>query len=68
MIVKTVDYNYAIELTSKLKDLFGNLSKKYNLNEIAHIGATPFNQVGTIPEMVHAANEAYEKDQTNWSK
>lgn len=61
IIVKDCDYNYAMELTSKLKKLFEELSKKYALKEVAHIGATPFNQLGTIPEMIHASNEAYEK-------
>ena len=61
LIVKDCDYHYAIELTSKLKKSFEELSKKYTLKEVAHIGATPFNQLGTIPEMVHASNEAYEK-------
>ena len=61
MIIKTCDYNCAIDISSNLKLQFENLSKKYNLKEVAHIGATPFNQVGTIPEMIHAANEAYEK-------
>ena len=31
------------------------------IQEVAHIGATPFNEIGTIPEMLQAANEAYEK-------
>ncbi len=61
LIIKGCDYDFAIKESAKLKFLFEELSKKYNLSEVAHIGATPFNQIGTIPEMVHSANEAYEK-------
>ena len=61
MIVKECDYECALVISSKLKLAFEELSNKYKLNEIAHIGATPFNHIGTIPEMIHAANEAYEK-------
>ncbi len=48
---------YSLEVQKKLEDLYEEFEKA----DIAHIGATPFNPIGTTPEMLHSANEAYEK-------
>ncbi|WP_108063478.1 bifunctional diguanylate cyclase/phosphodiesterase [Poseidonibacter lekithochrous] len=61
MIGKNFTYDDAISFTKKLQNEFENLSSQFDKNDIVHIGATPFNQIGTTPEMLQAANEAYEK-------
>ncbi len=61
LIAKKCDYECAKDICSRLKMKFEELGLEYNLKEVAHIGATPFNQLGSIPEMLQAANEAYEK-------
>lgn len=61
MIGTNFSYDDAVLFTKKLKENFEKLSFEYNKKDIVHIGATPFNQIGTIPEMLQAANEAYEK-------
>lgn len=61
MIGKNFTYDDAITFTKKLQSEFENLSSQFDKNDIVHIGATPFNQIGTTPEMLQAANEAYEK-------
>ncbi len=61
LIAKECDHNCAKDISSRLKYSFENLSEEFNLKEVAHIGATPFNELGTIDEMLQAANEAYEK-------
>ncbi|PLY07784.1 MAG: GGDEF domain-containing protein [Arcobacter sp.] len=61
VIAKKCDYNEAKGICNKLKLAFENLSSEYELTEVVHIGATPFNQISSIPEMLQAANEAYEK-------
>ena len=61
LITKKCDYEEAKNICSRLKLAFEELSVKNELDEVAHIGATPFNQIGTIPEMLQAANEAFEK-------
>jgi len=56
---------FSFEDTEKfIKDLqanFEKLSIEYNKNEIVHIGATEFNPIGTTPEILQSANEAYER-------
>ena len=61
LIAKKCDYECAKDICLRLKMKFEELGLEYNLKEVAHIGATPFNQLGSIPEMLQAANEAYEK-------
>lgn len=61
IIAKKCDFECAKEICSRIKFKLEELSEEYNVKEIAHIGATPFSQIGTIPEMLQAANEAYEK-------
>ena len=38
-----------------------NKDGEFDKKDIAHIGATPFNPIGTTPQMLQSANEAYEK-------
>jgi len=61
LIGKNFCYEDAKEFTKNLQKNFESLEEEFNKNDILHIGATPFNQIGTIPEMLQAANEAYEK-------
>jgi len=61
LIVKRCNYDCARLIASKLKKEFNLLSEKFKLNEVAHIGGTPFNTLGTLNEMRQAAHEAYEK-------
>ncbi|MGM0518069.1 MAG: EAL domain-containing protein [Campylobacterota bacterium] len=60
-IAKKFNYDDAIKYTKLLKKELDGLAVKYNKKDIAHIGATGFNQIGTIPNMLQAASEAYEK-------
>lgn len=61
LITDGINYEQAQELTATIKREFENLAKEIGKDEIAHIGATPFNPIGTTDQMLHAANEAYEK-------
>lgn len=61
LIGKNFTYEDAQKFTKELQKNFGILYKDFNKKDVVHIGATPFNQIGTIPEMIQAANEAYEK-------
>lgn len=61
LIAKNFSYDDAIKFTKKLQSDFEVISNKFDKKDIFHIGATPFNQIGTTPEMLQAANEAYEK-------
>jgi EAL domain-containing protein (putative c-di-GMP-specific phosphodiesterase class I) len=61
LVAKNCDYNMANYISKRLKLKFEHLASKHNLQEVAHIGATPFTQISTIPEIIQAANEAYEK-------
>ncbi|XOB62980.1 EAL domain-containing protein [Campylobacterota bacterium DY0563] len=61
LIIKDCDYDGAKEIANKLKKRFNDLSIELNIDEIAHVGGTPFNELGTLAEMRQAANEAYEK-------
>lgn len=60
IIAKDKNSSKIQELTTYLKNEFELFSKEVNKTNIAHIGATPFNQIGTTPEMLIAANEACE--------
>ncbi|WP_419782462.1 EAL domain-containing protein [Malaciobacter marinus] len=61
LITDGINYEQAQELTATIKREFENLANEVGKDEIAHIGATPFNPIGTTDQMLHAANEAYEK-------
>jgi EAL domain-containing protein (putative c-di-GMP-specific phosphodiesterase class I)/GGDEF domain-containing protein len=61
LLAKDCDYECAKKVCNLLKQKFELLSEEFEKKEIAHIGATPFNTFGTTPEMLQAANEAFEK-------
>ncbi|MAC83899.1 MAG: GGDEF domain-containing protein [Arcobacter sp.] len=61
LIAEKFSYEDAIKYTKILQDNLEKLTSKFDKKDIAHIGATPFNPIGTIPEMLQSANEAYEK-------
>ncbi|APW64991.1 GGDEF domain-containing protein [Poseidonibacter parvus] len=54
-------YEDSIKFAKSLQESLGKLALEFGKKEIAHIGATPFNPIGTTPEMLQAANEAYQK-------
>ena len=60
IIAKGLTFKDTQKLTKLIQDEFEKLSKSINKTNIAHIGATPFNKIGTTPEMLDAANEAYQ--------
>jgi len=60
IIAKGLTYEQTQALTSKINAEFEALSQKIDKSDIAHIGATPFNPIGTTPEMLDSANEAYQ--------
>ncbi|RXJ87209.1 EAL domain-containing protein [Arcobacter sp. CECT 8985] len=61
IITDGINYEEAKNLTKTIKQNFEDLAKEFGREDIAHIGATPFNPIGTTQEMLQAANEAYEK-------
>jgi len=61
LIGEEFSYEDAIKYTKLLQDNLEKLTFKFDKKDIAHIGATPFNPIGTTPEMLQSANEAYEK-------
>ncbi len=61
MIAKGLTYEQTENLTIQIRKEFDLLAKYIDRTEIAHIGATPFNPIGTTPEMLDAANEAYQR-------
>lgn len=61
LLVKNCDEDCAREICARLKLAFETLAENLNLKEIAHTGATPFNELCTVDEILQAANEAYEK-------
>ncbi len=61
MIAKGMKLDELKSIVDKLKKDLGDLSLKIHKKEIAHIGVTPFNPIGTIPGIVASAHEAYEK-------
>lgn len=60
MILENATNEETIALTQDLKTKLDELGKSVNYDYVANIGATPFNPIGTTPEMISAANEAYE--------
>ncbi len=61
LIAKNFSYEDAITFTKLLRKKFEELSFEFNKSDIVHIGATPFNPIGTTPEILQSANQAYEK-------
>ncbi len=61
LIAKNLTYDDAIKFTKLLQNKFEDLAVEFNKKEIVHIGGTPFNPIGTIPEILQSATQAYEK-------
>ncbi|PUE64170.1 bifunctional diguanylate cyclase/phosphodiesterase [Arcobacter caeni] len=61
LIAKDFTYEDAIGFTKQLQKSFEELSIEFNKKEIVHIGGTPFNPIGTTPEILQSATQAYEK-------
>ena len=61
IIAKDFTDKEAKEYSIKLQKKFEELASEYIKKDIVHIGSTPFNPIGTIPQILQAANEAYEK-------
>ena len=60
MILENATHDDAQNVTAHLKTKFEELGQKVNYEYVANLGATPFNPIGTTPEMVSACNEAFE--------
>ena len=61
LIAQNFTYEDAVKFTKLLQKEFGNLSFEFNIKDLVHIGATPFNQIGTTIEILQSANQAFEK-------
>jgi EAL domain-containing protein (putative c-di-GMP-specific phosphodiesterase class I)/GGDEF domain-containing protein len=61
VIAKLISFDQASEIATHMKKGFVALGKKYGKLDVAHIGATPFNLIGTTPQILASAEEAYEK-------
>jgi EAL domain-containing protein (putative c-di-GMP-specific phosphodiesterase class I)/GGDEF domain-containing protein len=61
IIAKNFTYEDAKEFSLKLQKKFEELGNEYLKKDIVHIGATPFNPIGTTPQILQSAIEAYEK-------
>jgi EAL domain-containing protein (putative c-di-GMP-specific phosphodiesterase class I)/methyl-accepting chemotaxis protein len=61
IIGKNFTYEDAKEFSLKLQKQFEELGNEYLKKDIVHIGATPFNPIGTTPQILQAAIETYEK-------
>ena len=61
LIAKNATYEDAVTLTKLLQKNFEELALEFHKKEIVHIGGTPFNPIGTTPEILQSATQAYEK-------
>lgn len=61
IIAKEFSYEDAVSFSKILQSKFGILAEKFGKKDIAHIGGTPFNPLGSSLEMLQSANQAYEK-------
>jgi len=61
LIAKDIEEKKVIASIENLKQELGNFALVFNLTDVAHIGGTPFNPIGTVPGIIARANEAYEK-------
>ncbi len=61
LIAKNATYKDAIALTKLLQKNFEELAIEFNKKEVVHIGGTPFNPIGTTPEILQSATQTYEK-------
>jgi len=61
LIAKNMEEKEVIKNIEILKQELENFSLLFELRDVAHIGGTHFNPIGTIPGILASANEAYEK-------
>ncbi len=61
MIAKEIKEDEIKQVIHKLKIALESFALTFNITDVAHIGGTPFNPIGTIPGMLASANEAYQK-------
>jgi EAL domain-containing protein (putative c-di-GMP-specific phosphodiesterase class I)/GGDEF domain-containing protein len=61
IIAKDFNYEDANKFSTMLQKKFEDLGNEYNKKDVVHIGSTPFNLIGTTPQILQAAIEAYEK-------
>ncbi len=61
MIAKNCNYENIGQICNTLKEEFNKLAENNNMKELAHIGASYFNEFTIISEILQASNEAYEK-------
>jgi len=61
LIAKDMKEEDVLKNIENLKSELGNFALVFELTDVAHIGGTPFNPIGTIPGIMASANEAYEK-------
>lgn len=60
MILNGASSEQTQKITHYLKDKFEKIGNGLNVKHVANIGATPFNPIGTTPEMLTACSEAFE--------
>ena len=61
MIIQNASEDETKEILNRLKKQLEEFGAKNNKSEIAHIGGTPFNFLGTTDSIIAASLEAYEK-------
>ncbi|MCD4758088.1 MAG: EAL domain-containing protein [Arcobacteraceae bacterium] len=61
MIAKNIEENEIKQVIHRLKIALESFAITFNITDVAHIGGTPFNPIGTTPGIIASANEAYEK-------
>ncbi len=61
MIAKNLQLEECTTIIEKLKKELTQFALEFGINDIAHIGGTPFNPIGTTSGIIASAYEAYEK-------
>ena len=61
MIARGMEEKEVHETFDLFEQKLETFAQGFNIADVAHIGGTPFNPIGTIPGIVASANEAYEK-------
>ncbi len=61
MIAKNIEESEIKQVIHRLKIALESFAITFNITDVAHIGGTPFNPIGTTPGIIASANEAYEK-------
>ena len=63
MLARNLSKEQAEQLAQSLTTLLANLGQDYARKDVAHIGIATFNPFGTTPDILAAANEAFEQAQ-----